>query len=214
MGGLFFAAERSYVEEHRQHRLARETPGRRRQAGRRQGGRQWGRRRWLRQAKSPSSLPEAQCPAACAGWSSAPSGWRLPAHSTSSAYVVRPCCSISRPWVAPSAFDRLARSSKNVVASQPANTASLAQMLPRRRRGVGGCDQSTGETPVSRLDRFMTAAGLGPNLRPTPDEKGVSRGAGSHGPRGPYRLWRGAPAALLPKAGSRFAHAAGGPFYA
>ena len=35
----------------------------------------------------------------------------------------------------------------------------------------------------------MTAAGLGPNLRPTPDEKGVSRGAGSHGPRGPYRLW-------------------------
>jgi len=33
MGGLFFAAERSYVEEHRQHRLARETPGRRRQAG-------------------------------------------------------------------------------------------------------------------------------------------------------------------------------------
>ena len=28
MGGLFFAAERSYVEEHRQHRLARETPGR------------------------------------------------------------------------------------------------------------------------------------------------------------------------------------------
>jgi len=126
-------------------------------------------------AKSWSSLHAPQCRAACAGRSSPPSGWRLPAHFTSSASVARPCCSISRPWAASSAFDRLARSSKNVAASQPANTPRSRRCSPVGREGVRGCDQSTRETPVLRLDKVTTAAGLArpPISHPTPQMDGV-----------------------------------------
>jgi hypothetical protein len=169
-----------------------------------------------RLAKSLSGLHEPQCPPACAGRSSAPLGWRLPAHFISSAYVVRPCCSISRPWAAFSAFDRFARSSKNVVASQPANTPEWRADAPHRRaRGLGVASSPQGKRLLLRLDRVMTAAGLArpPISRPRPPMDGVSQEAASRRSCGQCRP-RPEAIVRLPNDGNACALEAGGLLYA